>query len=80
MLSSLIDKLLGRIPFSHFGLNNESNRVEWLENILKKIPAGLRILDAGAGEQQFKKFCSHLQYISQDFAQYKPEEKKMACK
>lgn len=52
------------------GQQNESGRVEWIEKTLKKIPTGSRILDAGAGEQQFKKFCSHLSYISQDFAQY----------
>ncbi|MDQ3047279.1 MAG: methyltransferase domain-containing protein [Bacteroidota bacterium] len=53
---------------------NEQGRIQWLEKTLKKIPANSRILDAGAGEQQFRKFCTHLDYISQDFAQYKPEE------
>lgn len=52
------------------GTTNESERVAWIEKTLKKIPAGLTILDAGAGECQFKKFCSHLKYVSQDFAQY----------
>jgi len=52
------------------GTQNEITRVKWLEAALKKIPAGLTILDAGAGECQFKKFCSHLNYISQDFGQY----------
>ena len=52
------------------GTSNETARVLWIEETLKKIPAGLTILDAGAGECQFKKFCSHLEYISQDFAQY----------
>lgn len=52
------------------GLTNESERVAWIEKTLKRIPTGLTILDAGAGECQFKKFCSHLKYTSQDFAQY----------
>lgn len=52
------------------GTTNESARVKWIEETLKKIPAGLTILDAGAGESQFKKFCSHLKYIAQDFGQY----------
>lgn len=56
--------------FINIGLDNQTNRVVWLENALKKVPAGGRILDAGAGELQFKKFCTHLRYISQDFAQY----------
>jgi SAM-dependent methyltransferase len=52
------------------GTNNESNRLKWLEETLKKIPAGLRILDAGAGELAKKIYCSHLDYVSQDFGQY----------
>jgi len=52
------------------GTQNESNRIKWLEKTLKKIPKNSKILDAGAGEQQFKEFCSHLNYVSQDFAQY----------
>lgn len=52
------------------GTQNESARIAWVEHALKQIPAGSRILDAGAGEQQFRKFCSHLEYVSQDFGQY----------
>lgn len=52
------------------GTTNESERVAWIEQTLKKIPAGLTLLDAGAGESQFKKFCGHLKYIAQDFGQY----------
>jgi ubiquinone/menaquinone biosynthesis C-methylase UbiE len=52
------------------GTTNESVRVKWIEEALKKIPEGLTILDAGAGESQFKKFCSHLKYIAQDFGEY----------
>ncbi len=55
------------------GTNNESVRVEWIEKTLKKIPPGSKILDAGAGECQFKRFCSHLKYVSQDFGQYTGE-------
>lgn len=52
------------------GTLNEATRVAWLEQALKQIPAGSRILDAGAGEQQYRSFCSHLDYVAQDFAQY----------
>ena len=52
------------------GGHNESNRIDWLEKTLKQISDGSRILDAGAGELRFKPFCSHLEYVSQDFAQY----------
>ncbi len=52
------------------GTTNEPNRMAWMEQTLSKIPAGLKILDAGAGECKFKKYCSHLEYTSQDFAEY----------
>lgn len=55
---------------SEVGRQNESNRRGWIETVLKQIPAGNRILDAGAGEQQFKRFCNHLRYVAQDFARY----------
>jgi len=52
------------------GKTNLSTRESWLKKTLKGLPYGLKILDAGAGESQYKKFCSHLIYLSQDFAQY----------
>lgn len=52
------------------GTSNQKNREVWLEKTLKEIPAGLRILDAGAGELQYKKYCTHLNYVAQDFGQY----------
>ncbi|MCC7303038.1 MAG: methyltransferase domain-containing protein [Bacteroidia bacterium] len=52
------------------GLGNKFSRHQWIERTLKNIPSGYKLLDAGAGEQQFKKFCSHLHYTSQDFAEY----------
>ncbi|MDT8316997.1 MAG: methyltransferase domain-containing protein [bacterium] len=52
------------------GKNNEFERIRWLKKTLKDLKPGLRILDAGAGEQKFKPFCAHLDYVSQDFGQY----------
>lgn len=52
------------------GTTNLSTRETWLENTLKKINKGSKILDAGAGELQYKKYCSHLNYTSQDFGRY----------
>jgi ubiquinone/menaquinone biosynthesis C-methylase UbiE len=52
------------------GTKNEAERIAWLERTLQKLPIGDRILDAGAGELQFKKFCSHLNYVAQDFGRY----------
>ena len=55
---------------------NEQNRIDWVKQTLQELPKGLRILDAGAGEQQFKQYCSHLNYVSQDFAAYDPKQLK----
>ena len=73
-INSFIKKIIGIEGVTKVGTLNESNRVAWLEKTLTNIPAGKRLLDAGAGEQQFKRFCKHLNYVSQDFAQYKPAE------
>jgi SAM-dependent methyltransferase len=53
-----------------FGLKNESTRLTWLTRVLKDVPAGSRILDAGAGECRYKQLCVHLKYVTQDFAKY----------
>ena len=52
------------------GTQNKLARERWLRASLLSIPEGSRVLDAGAGEMQYKRFCSHLDYVSQDFAQY----------
>ncbi len=55
---------------NNVGSQNERVRLSWLKHTLTSIPAGSRILDAGAGELAQKKYCEHLNYVSQDFAQY----------
>lgn len=68
---SIGQKLFNKIvKINNVGTLNESTRQKFIKKTLENLPAGLRLLDAGAGEQQFKIFCSHLNYISQDFAQY----------
>ena len=52
------------------GKGNQSCREKWLEKTLSTVPGDSRILDAGAGTQQYRKYCKHLKYVSQDFAQY----------
>lgn len=52
------------------GTTNEHNRAEWVRKTLESLSPGLRILDAGAGQQQYRKYCGHLRYVCQDFAQY----------
>lgn len=50
---------------------NEIARQAWLKEILTALPAGARLLDAGAGELKNRLWCGHLDYVSQDFCQYK---------
>lgn len=49
---------------------NEECRQRWLSDTLKAVPAGWRILDAGAGRLKNRVHCRHLDYVSQDFCQY----------
>ncbi|MBF0434240.1 MAG: hypothetical protein HQL77_02575 [Magnetococcales bacterium] len=50
---------------------NEFERQAWLKATLAALMPGLKILDAGAGELKNRRYCEHLEYISQDFCQYK---------
>ena len=67
-MTKIVKKLLLKKELA--GTQNEATRLKWLESTLKKIPAGNRILDAGAGELAQSKYCTHLNYVSQDFGQY----------
>ncbi len=67
MYKKIIKKILGS---NNIGNGNQKNREFWLEKKLQEIPKGSSLLDAGAGELQYKKFCSHLKYTSQDFGGY----------
>jgi len=51
-------------------IKNSATRDEWVKHSLEKIPKGSLLLDAGCGPQQYKKYCSHLIYKSQDFGEY----------
>lgn len=54
----------------YVGLNNEYFRKDWIEKKLRAVPNNSRILDAGAGTQQYRQYCKHLSYVSQDFGKY----------
>lgn len=49
---------------------SDSKRENWIAKELNKLTKNSAILDAGAGECQYKKYCQHLKYTSQDFNQY----------
>ena len=57
-------------PDAGAGTHNQAVRDRWIQAQLEALPAGTRLLDAGAGERPYKKHCGHLDYVSQDFGQY----------
>src|SRR4051812_31982307 len=57
-------------PRPQVGRRNEATRFRWVEDALAAVPAGWRVLDAGAGECRYRGACAHLNYVSQDFGQY----------
>ena len=57
-------------------MTNEQYRLRWVARMLRKQKKGLKIIDVGAGECQYKKYCSHLKYKSQDFNKYDPRKEK----
>lgn len=63
------DKIKSIIYGNYYNIN-EINRDKWVISQLNKIPKGYKILDVGAGECKYKKYCLHLEYFSQDFCQY----------
>jgi SAM-dependent methyltransferase len=52
------------------GTKNAATRDAWVAQALAALPPGARLLDAGAGECQYKKHCGHLKYVAQDIAVY----------
>lgn len=53
-------------------LPNEETRRAWVCAKLAALPAGIKLLDAGAGQQPYKPYCRHLEYAAQDFGRYTP--------
>jgi ubiquinone/menaquinone biosynthesis C-methylase UbiE len=59
-----------RYILTDMGAMNEYARDAWVAEVLSKIPAHSKILDAGAGQCRYRKACSHLEYTAQDFGKY----------
>jgi SAM-dependent methyltransferase len=66
----LTDRIRAMVDMTDVGMHNQSARDRWIERTLSRIPAGSRVLDAGAGERQYQKYCGHLRYVSQDLGEY----------
>lgn len=61
----IMKKLLKKIPFLAKLVKKYGNlhiRTKFVAESLLSIPKGSKILDAGCGSQQFRKYCSHLDY------------------
>jgi ubiquinone/menaquinone biosynthesis C-methylase UbiE len=55
---------------TNIGTQNDLTREVWVKQALSQLPANLRLLDVGAGQQRYRSSCSHLRYVSQDFCEY----------
>lgn len=62
--------LSGDLGLFDVGARNAPTRDLWITNALASLPGGWRLLDAGAGECQYKQHCGHLDYVAQDAAIY----------
>lgn len=63
--------LFQRLPDMDEVVNFSSHmRITWMKQQAAAVPAGARVLDAGAGEGQYRPLFAHTRYASQDFAQY----------
>lgn len=55
-------------------LHNGFARDDFIRRTIAQIPNGAKLLDAGCGSQQYRKYCGHLTYKAQDFAAYGVDE------
>lgn len=53
---------------------NDYNRDRFVAEVAGSLPAGTRVLDAGAGPCRYKPLFSHCEYRAQDFGKYTGEE------
>ena len=56
------------------GTSNQHDRDAWVRETLAGLPAGWRLLDAGAGRQPYREACRHLAYVAQDAANNSPAD------
>jgi SAM-dependent methyltransferase len=52
---------------------NYYTRRDWIKLKLSQLQNG-KLIDVGAGQQEFRQDCKHLSYTSQDFCQYEPNK------
>lgn len=54
-------------------LRSRQAREQWIASALLALPKESSLLDVGAGECAYKKYCGHLEYLAQDIAEYDGE-------
>ncbi len=54
----------------YFIPDSDLTRERWVAGHLSRLKPNSKLLDAGAGECYYARYCSHLKYRSQDFAGY----------
>jgi SAM-dependent methyltransferase len=64
-MGGLVERLKASRVFNH----NLVNRDAWVRRQARSLPAGSRVLDVGAGSCPYRRFFSHCEYKTQDFAQ-----------
>ena len=52
---------------------NAWRRDQWIQALAARLPAGSRVLDAGAGASKYRPFFAHCRYETQDFCLYQGE-------
>lgn len=57
-------------PSLEVGVKNSGSRDLWVQTMLANITPNAKLLDAGAGEQKYRRLCAHLHYFSQDNTEY----------
>lgn len=61
--------LLNRLKRSDLFAFNLRNRDRWVAAQAARLPAGARVLDAGAGSSPYRALFAHCRYETQDFSQ-----------
>ena len=71
---------LKRFVLKHIAPATETARDAWVIKHILKLPRGESILDVGAGEMPYRKYCNHLKYKSHDFGKYSGVNVKVGIK
>ena len=57
-------------PLAHIFMFGDYERDRWVAEQARRLPAGSKVLDVGAGPCRYRTLFSHCDYKTQDFCQY----------